>query len=263
MPEASREIRGLESPDHWLGLLGRLAHAVTADYLGNPPASPAFHIGYNTLPDPPYPMPSRIRHDLDTLDGWLACGQDVHLFLEAGLRSLRAHPVADPASFDDQTRLVHYLLRTDAMALAWRARVVHPTQSVAAWTLAADLLAGRAGPGDLTPDASEAVIVTVAVDRAGATLLAYASSTGTQDDILVAGTSGSAMDDVAVPLRDLLDAQHAWAIATFGTQPPPGKSALAQALRNLREAAALAPEQAAAEGPGAALAQALRRLGCA
>jgi hypothetical protein len=56
-----------------LGPLGQFAHAVTADYLGNPPGSPAFHIGYNTLPDPPYPMPSRVYHDLDTLDGWLAC----------------------------------------------------------------------------------------------------------------------------------------------------------------------------------------------
>jgi hypothetical protein len=206
-------------------------------------------------------MPSRISRDLDTLDGWLACGQDLHLFLEVGLRSLRAHPAPDPASSDVQTRLIHYLLPADAMALAWRARMVHPAQSVAAWTLTADLLAGRAGPGDLTPDASEAVCVIVAVDRAGATLLAYAPSAGTEDEIMVASATGSAMDDVAVPLRELLDAQHAWTTATFGTQPPPGKSPLAQALRRLGADGTRASQQAAAEEPGAPLAQALPRLG--
>ncbi len=242
MPEVRREIRTLRSPDHGLGLLGRFAHAVTADHLGVPMGSPAFHIGYNTLPDPPYPMPARILHDLDTLGGWLACGQDLGLFLEIGLRSLHAHPVPDAASFDDQTRLIQYLMRTDAMALAWRARMVDPAQSVAAWTLTADLLAGRAGPGDLTADASEQVLVIVAVDRAGATLLAYAPSAGTQDDITVARATGSAMDGVAVPLRDLLDAQHAWTSACFGNQSPHGEAALAQALRRLGDAGTPAPQ---------------------
>jgi hypothetical protein len=192
--------------------------------------------------------------------------QDLNLFLEVGLRSLRAHPVPDPASFDDQTRLIHYLVRTDAMALAWRARVVHPTHSVAAWTLTADLLAGRAGLGDLTSGASEVVLVIVAVDRAGATLLAYAPSAGTEGDIIVASATGSAMDDVAVPLSDLVEAQHTWTTACFGTEPPAGNAALGQALRRLGAAgtqaatAAQAPCQATSEGPGEALAQALQCL---
>jgi hypothetical protein len=242
MPDIRREIRSIKSPDHGLGLLGRFAHAVTANYLGGPPGSPAFHIGYNTLPDPPYPMPSRIWHDLDTLDGWLACGQDLHMFLEIGLESLRAQPVPDPASFDDQTRLIQYLMRTDAMALVWKAHMVQPTQSVAAWTLTADLLAGRAVPGDLAPDASEAILVTVTVDRAGATLLAYVPCDGTEEDIIVAAATGSGVDDVALPLHDLLDAQYTWTTACFGTQPPAGSDALVQAIRGLSAARAQAAQ---------------------
>jgi len=253
MLEVTRTIRTLESPDHGLGLAGRLAHGVTADYLGRPPQSPEFHFGCNLLPDPPYPMPSRIRHDIETLDGWLACGQDLHLFLKVGVRSLRTHPAPDPAGFDDPTRLVYYLLRTDAMSLVWRARVVHPTASVAAWTLAADLLAGRADPDDLTSDASEAVLVSVTVDRADTTLFACAPYDGTEDDILVSTATGSAMDDVALPLRTLLHAQHEWTTACFGT-PPPGNTALAQAIQDLSTA------EATAGAPVDALAQALRRL---
>jgi hypothetical protein len=241
MPEITREIRRLESPDHGLGLLGRFAHAVTADYLAGPPGSPAFHIGYNTLADPPCPIASQLCLDLDTLDGWLACGQDLHLFLGVGLESLRAHPIPDPASFDNQARLITYFNRTDAMALAWRARMIHPAQSVAAWTLTADLLAGRAGLGDLSPNVCEAVLVTVAVDRAGATLLAYAPSGGTGADIIVAGATGSAMDDVAPPLRDLLNAQHAWTTAAFA-EAPPERTSLAQALQRINEAITKAPQ---------------------
>jgi hypothetical protein len=240
MPEVEREIRTLESPDHGLGLLGRFAHAVTADYLGSAPESPSFHLGYNTLPDPPCPIASHLWHGLDTRDAWRGCGQDLHLFLEVGLESLRAHPVPDPACFDAYARLIAHFNRTDAMGLVWRARMIYPAESVAAWTLTADLLAGRASPGDLTPDVCEAVLVTVAVDRAGATLLAYAPSGGTEDDIIVADAAGSAMDDVAPLLRDLLNAQHAWTTAAYADAPPEA-AALAQAQLRIDEAVAQGP----------------------
>jgi hypothetical protein len=238
MPEVRREIHALGSPDHGLGLAGRFAHGVTAHYLGRPPEAPAFHIGYNTLPDPPYPLPSRVFHDIDTLDGWLGCGQDMSLFLRAGLESLRGRPLPELESFDDQTRLIYYLPRTDAMALVWRARMIQPTQSVAAWTLTADLLSGHAGPGALATGPSEKVLITVVVDRAGTALLAYGPTSGTADDIIVATASGSAMDEVAGPLRELLDAQYAWATAVFGKQPPPAKATVEQLMERLKAAGA-------------------------
>lgn len=119
--------------------------------------------------------------------------------------------------------------------------MIHPAQSVAAWTLTADLLAGRAGADDLTPSVCEAVLVTVAVDRAGATLLAYAPSDGKEDDIIVAEATGSAMDDVAPSLRDLLNAQHAWTTAAFADALPE-RASLAQALQRVHQAMTQAPQ---------------------
>jgi hypothetical protein len=186
-------------------------------------------------------MSSQMCHARDTLDGWLGSGQDLRTFLEVGVESVRAHPLPDPASFDDYTRLIHHLNRSDALAMVWRARIIQPAQSVAAWTLTADLLAGRAQAGDLTPNVCEAVLITVAVDRAGVTLLGYAPSGGTEDDIIVAEASGSAMDDVAPSLLDLLHAHHAWTTAAFADAPPESAS-LAQARQRVHEAMTEAPK---------------------
>ena len=205
-----------------------------SDYLHGPPRAPELHVGCNTLPDPPYPMPSRLRHEADTLRGWLACDQDLRFFLESGACSLRDQPVPSPESFDAQTRMMQYLLRIDSMALAWKARVVNPVESVGSWTLAADLLAGRAVPGDITPDVSEEVLMAWVVDRAGGALLAVAPAGGTEEDITVAATYPDALDEIAGLIRNLLDAQYAWTFAVFGTEPPPEQADLARALRGLR-----------------------------
>ncbi|HUN32092.1 MAG TPA: hypothetical protein VMU95_08720 [Trebonia sp.] len=225
-------IQGLNSPDHGFGTLGQFAHAVTAVYLDEAPKAPAFHIGYNTLPDPPYPMPSRICHQQDTQEAWLGCGQDLSVFLESGARSLRAQPVPDGDSLDEQARIMQYLLRIDAMALAWKAHMVQPTRSVASWTLAADLLAGKAAPADIGPEGSEEALVTWAIDRAGMALLAWAPVNGAEDDIAVAAGAVAAPGDIAGLLGEVLHAQYAWTVATFGTEPPAAISSLTDILRN-------------------------------
>lgn len=236
MSDSQPQLQSLQSPDHDQGALGRFAHAVTADYLGSPPRAPELHLGYNTLPDPPYPMPSRLRHGADTVGGWLACDQDLRSFLESGARSLRGQPVPPRESFDTQTRMMQYLMRIDSMALAWKARTVDPTENVGAWTLAADLLAGRAVPGDITPDVSGEAILAWVVDRSGRVLLAAAPVGGTEDDITVAEAVPGAPDEIAGLVRDILDAQYAWTLAAFGAEPPPERADLARALRNLKPA---------------------------
>lgn len=233
------QIQPLRSPDHGFGLLGRFAHAVTADYLSEAPPAPAFHAGYNTLPDPPFPLTAQVWHGIDTQAGWQACEQDLRLFLESGAASLRARPPADAGAYDEQTRAMQYLLRLDAMALAWRARHFSPTDSVAAWTLTADLLAGKAGPGDFSPEVAGESVIVWAVDRCGGSLLAWVPLGGTEDDIFVLAPgidehdTEAAEDDFAALLRQVLDAQCAWTLATFGADPPPHIAPVAASLRNL------------------------------
>ncbi|HEY1706023.1 MAG TPA: hypothetical protein VGG75_40600, partial [Trebonia sp.] len=74
--------------------------------------------------------------------------------------------------------MMQYLLRVDSMALAWKARTSDPAESVDAWTLAADLFSGRAGP---------------------------------EDDITVRQPDPDTHDEETTGLlRDLLDAQYTW-----------------------------------------------------
>jgi hypothetical protein len=225
-------IRPLDSPDHGLGPLGQFAHAVTAGYLDEPPASPGIFIGHNTMPDPPYPMPARAEH-FDTAEAWRTCGGDLYFFLESGLSALRAQPVPQASDFEEEIRRLQYLLRIDSMALAWRALSIDPASSVASWTLAADLFAGRATREDLTPDVATPTLATWAVDRAGTALLAVAPFGGTEDDITVEEAPDPAPDRVPHLLSDILSQQYSWTMTVFGSQPPPGLEQAADALRHL------------------------------
>lgn len=226
-----QQLQPLHSPDHGKGPLGQFAHAVIADYLSDPPEAPEIHLGYNTLPDPPYPLPSRIQHGTETLSGWLGCDQDLRSFLESGIRSMRAQPVPSRESFDTQVRMMQYLMRIDAMALVWKARVVDPTQSVGAWTLAADVLAGRADSDDIASIHSGEMLIIWAADRTGGALTAMALVGGTEHDVTVA--EADAPDEIIGLVGGLLDAQHAWTLAAFGAEPPPERADLARALRDM------------------------------
>lgn len=47
--------------------------------------------------------------------------------------------------------MMQRMLRMDSIALAWQAWMILPIESVASWTLTADILAGRTDPTDLDP----------------------------------------------------------------------------------------------------------------
>ena len=68
------------SPDHGFGFLGRLMHSVLAEYAGTVPPVPYLHLGQNTLPNPPFPMPAQVPFG-DLSEGWRECGEDLAMFL--------------------------------------------------------------------------------------------------------------------------------------------------------------------------------------
>jgi hypothetical protein len=213
-----RPLTGL--PDHGHGPLGQLAHAVIAEYLDAPPRAPFLHMGQNTLPDPPFPMASAV-HFADLTDGWRQFAPDLVGLLAAGARSLRSAHVPDGAAYSEPTQKLQKLLRLDSIALACEARAIEPTESVAGWTLAADVLAGRRDPQDLDLDIARPSVVTWVVDRAGTALLGWAPASGTAGDITV--TANEVPDHPVIgQLRQILDTQYAWTTAVFGSCNVPG-----------------------------------------
>ena len=235
----STQIHSLRAPDHGFGLLGRVAHAVIAEYLAEPLPAPAFHVAYNTLPDPPFPLATQLWHGMDTESGWQACEEDLHFFLQAAAASLRAQPPGDASAHSQETRTMNYLLRLDAMALVWKARYFSPADSVATWVLTADLLAGKAGPADIAPDVAEESLMAWIVDRAGGSLIAWAPLDGTAEDIVVLAPgvdeddADAEEDPFAAELREVLHAHYAWTHATFGAEPPEHLAPIAAGLRTL------------------------------
>ncbi|MEV5413010.1 hypothetical protein AB0K60_29765 [Thermopolyspora sp. NPDC052614] len=213
-PEQLRSLTDV--PDHGLGPLGRLAHGVLTECLAAPPAAPRLYLGHNILPDPPFPLSGYIAFPAVD-DAWRASGQDLSIFLTWAAESLRAQPRPSAASFGEQHQMLNRLLRIDAIALVWEVRVVVPTESMAGWTLAADVLAGRVGREELADAAAaEPALAVWTVDRAGSAVLMFAPPGGTADDIAYAGDLLDSSDPVVARLADVLDAQYEWTSAVFG-----------------------------------------------
>lgn len=205
-----------EVPDHGFGPLGELAHGVLAECLGVPPTEPRLYLGYNTLPDPPFPASGYIAFPA-VADAWRHCGQDLRVFLASAAGSLRAQPRTSAAAFSEQHQMLNRMLRVDSIALVWEVRLVRPTESVAGWTLTADALAGRAGREESGGTAAaEPALAAWALDRAGSALLMFAPTDGTADDIRDAGDLRDAADPVVTHLADVLNAQYEWTSAVFG-----------------------------------------------
>ena len=187
----NEEIRPLAGvPDHGFGLLGRLVHSTIAENADLPLSAPRLHLGQNTLPDPPFPMPAEVPFGGEPGLGWLECGQSLPAFLRSGIAAVRSQPIPDSSSYSEQVRIAQRVMRFDSIALAW-----HDP--------------GRA-PGP---------VVALAVDRAGNALAGWLPDGGTGADIEVTDDVPAADDLIAGLLRELLQAQYEWTSTVFGLVP--------------------------------------------
>jgi hypothetical protein len=214
---SAEQFRTLEAvSDHGFGTLGQLARGVLTEYVAATPPVPRLHLGHNTLPNPPSPVVGHIAFPV--VEGaWQRCGQHLFAFLASAARSLREQPKPPGSVFSEQHRTLQRLLRIDSIAMVWEVRMLLPTESVAGWTLAADVLAGRVGRQDLDASVAEPALAVWAADRAGAALLMWAPAGGTAEDIACDEDLLDADDPIVAHLTDVLDAQYAWTSAVFGT----------------------------------------------
>jgi hypothetical protein len=213
-------------PNHGFGLLGGLAHSVLAEYVGVPLTAPRLHLGQNTLPHPPLPLPAHVPFGhLD--EGWRECGEDLVGFLEAGARALRTQATPDVSRYSLQIRTLQKVLRFDAIAMVWKGRMTRPAEDNVTWSLAADVLSGRRDGTESEPGFSVPAVVTWVVDRVGDTVFGWFPAAGTVADIQITSEAVTTDDPDAVTaddrivalLRDVLLAQYAWTSIVFGLVP--------------------------------------------
>lgn len=185
--EQIRPLAGV--PDHGFGLLGRLVHSVLAEYAGAPLPAPRLHLGQNTLPDPPFPMPAHVPFG-DLTRGWLECDESLARFLQAGITALRRQPIPDISDFREEVRILQRVLRFDSIAMAWH----DPGRAMFSMVALAVDRAGNALAGRLPPGCGAAGIEVTAEEAPG-------------DDTIVA------------LLHEVLQAQYEWTAAAFGRVP--------------------------------------------
>ena len=176
-------------PDHGFGPLGRLVHSVLAEYAGAPVPVPRLHLGQNTLPDPPFPMPTRVPFG-DLSLGWLECNESLAMFLQNGITALRSQPIPDISDYREEIRILQRVLRFDSIAMVWHDR-----------------------------DRAMFSMVALAVDRAGNALAGRLPSGGTVADIEVTDDESSDDDVIVALLHEVLQAQYDWTTTAFGLVP--------------------------------------------
>lgn len=204
------QIRFLEhGRDDGLTLLGRLAGAMLAESLGDPPAAPRIHLGMNTLPDPPYPIAAHVPLALPG-DAWQRCGQDLLAFLSAGMRVAdRSAGSAAPAS-SPATGTSIRLMRPDSIVLAWKAVVIGAAGCTGSLILVPELMDG--GMPDLRhldPAILRPGLAAWAVDRAGLAVFAWARSDIANSPVTVGNEALDPDDEVFRRLAAILAEQYA------------------------------------------------------
>ncbi len=168
-------------------------------------------LGYNTLPDPPFPLVGYLQYDMGQ-----RADVDLVTLLSAAAESMRAQPVPPPEAFDESRRRVAAAMRVDAIVMVVPARALAPQHSEAARALWANLAEGYYRPGDAEAcvDAREASVA-LAVDREGAQVLLMAErdpSGAHAAPTRVEGEPHGALFDL---LGDVLEAQYTWTKAAF------------------------------------------------
>ncbi|NUP01592.1 MAG: hypothetical protein HOW71_00900 [Nonomuraea sp.] len=199
-----QSVNGL--PDHGCGGLGRVAHgALTAP--SDVPAWPRLFLGYNTLPDPPFPLVGYLQYELGPQAGEV----EPQVLLRMMAESMRAQPVPPKESFDESRQRVATAMRVDAMVVVVRARAMAPGENEAARALWANLAEGyyREGDAEACAGARETVVA-LAVDRAGGRLTLMAEQDAAP--VLLPGEARGPLFDL---LGEVLDAQYTWTKAAF------------------------------------------------
>ncbi|QVQ51854.1 hypothetical protein J4H86_24340 [Spiractinospora alimapuensis] len=183
---------------------------------GDPLTYPHLFVGYNTLPDAPYPMVGFIAQDVEP-GAWEYCDSDLRTFLSAGAESLRQAPVPSSEDFDAEHHRLQRMLRIDAQVVVWQTHLVRPGDSAAGQALAENIVEGYLRPGDL--EASPAATPTLtawAVDREGARLTMWVDGTEDTGEPHVEVARPSPQDPVTSALAELLHAQYTWTNQAFG-----------------------------------------------
>jgi hypothetical protein len=184
--EHIRPLAGI--PDHGFGLLGSLGHSVLAEYADASPTAPCLHLGQNTLPDPPFPLPAGIPFGDLRLD-W-EDNRDLSAFLRTGIEVLRRQPIPDISAFTEEIRLLQRVLRFDSITMAWH-----------------------------DPKRPASALVALATDRAGYLLAGQVPVGGTENDIELTAVQSARDEFLAGLLHELLQAQYTWTTTAFGLVP--------------------------------------------
>jgi hypothetical protein len=211
MTSMLQSVKGL--PDHGRGPLGQVAHGALAGQAHNGWLS--MYIGYNTLPDPPFPMTGYIPMDIPA-GAEHAFGGRIPGFLRASAASLRAQPVPPPGTFDEAHRRLAETMRVDAMVLVTASWLFRAEQNAAATALIANLAEGYYRDGDAASCvAATRALVAIGVDRAGETVVLTApraADGGAESPQLI---EGAAYGELTELIGEVLHAQHAWTAAAF------------------------------------------------
>ncbi len=206
-------------PDHGMGGLGQMAHAVLRDSRRNERSGEArLFLGLNTQPDRPFPLVGYIG--FPTAPGaWRACGGDAAVFLAAAVRSLQAQPVPEGAAFGPEYRHLQRMLRQDAIALSLSAYLVLPQNDPGGKALLDNLVEGYLLPEDLElSPAARVTDLVFAAERSGGRLIVLAPADAPDEEALPldpADTTGQATLVLDL-LAELLDAQYTWNQKVFG-----------------------------------------------
>jgi hypothetical protein len=204
-----QSVNGL--PDHGCGGLGRVAHgALTSPAEGS--GGPRLFLGYNTLPDPPFPLVGYLEYDLDPRAATL----DLPVLLQTMAESMRAQPVPPKEAFDETRQRVASAMRVDAMVIVVSARVMALEHSEAARALWANVMEGhyRKGDAEACVDARES-LVAMAVDREGDRVLLVAEREPSGEYAAPSHMKGESQGKLFDLLGEVLDAQHTWTKAAF------------------------------------------------
>ncbi|MFG1706311.1 hypothetical protein ACFLIM_24250 [Nonomuraea sp. M3C6] len=198
-------------PDHERGGLGQVAHgALTSP--SDADDGPRLFLGYNTLPDPPFPLVGYLRCDLPPQ----AAALDPATMLRIVADSMRAHPVPPKESFDASRQRVAAAMRVDATVLVVPARAMAPEHSQAARALLANLIEGyyREGDAQSCVDARE-VAVALGTDRAGTQVVLVAEQDPSGRYGAPSRIEGEPQGELFDLLGEVLDAQYTWTKAAF------------------------------------------------
>lgn len=204
-PPPIRSLAGL--PDYGRGTLGQLAHAVLLDYADAPPDGPQLHLGQNTMPDPPFPLPAAL-HFADLTKKWPRHARDLPGLLGKVARSVRAQPLPGEDAVSSRHRQLQQLMRYDSIAIVLPSRAISSAASSAA----------------------RHRTVTWVVDRAGS-CLAGAATPGAGAGGISVGAPREPDGPVIGQLAKILAAQYSWTCAVFGPAAAPGSPGAAMQPR--------------------------------